>query len=243
MGLSAKRKKYVLDSSPLIKFLADKAMHFQEPKSERPARGRPGRSASEKYMASLFMLQFTNLKELAAESKVPYALMRKWASDPEFKKQVKINYEEFVDDYMKYLVEELDIINTIPGGKVPMDFFYRISAEVRICNPFLQKEILARVSKLKYERPDLVSLLVNVALVLILMRWELASEKKMGRRIKKAEIRELEKFEKEIMKSFRDFIGDELMQMFDKPKITDQDKKRGADLILTLKGIGGPEWR
>jgi len=236
MALSAKIKKYFISSSPLIIFIKDKTKNFIESKAERSSRGRPPSFGREKYAASFYMLHPTSLKEIAAKLKVPYALMRKWAIDPEFKKQVQINSAEFLEEYMRLLVEEME---TIQPTMVLRNFLVRVQSEVSMCNPFVQKEILERVSKLKYERPDLIILLVDVALVLILTRYRLASEKKMGRRVKKKDITELVKFEKEIVISFKDFIGDELIKILNKGQVTDEDKNKGTDLISTLKEIGG----
>jgi hypothetical protein len=238
MAISTEKKKYVLTSSPLIIFIRDKVKNIVEPKAERPTRGRPQRFARQKYAAGLSMLMSTSLKEIASRLKVPYTLMRKWAIDPEFKKQVQFNTEEFLGEYMKLLVKEMD---TVPPDKVPITFLNRIQAEISTYNPFLQNEILQRVSKLKYERPDLVDLLILVALALILIRYQLATEKKMGRRIKKKDIEELVKSEREIMRSFRDFIGDELMKVLNKPQITVEDRKRAEGLIDNLKGLSGRE--
>jgi hypothetical protein len=232
MTLSKKVKKEILVSSTLLNFLRDKVGTYIPPEKENSAPGRPSVFGHQKYGASLYMLTSTSQKDIAKNLKVPYDLFRKWNTQPEFKKMVQENMDQFVDDYLRRLLREIE---SLPPDEYPLDFFKSMKAEFRVVNPLLHKKLIQKISGLKDERPDLILIFIAIVSDLLFRMHQAAGKNGMGRRLRKLDVKELDTFSKETIRSLLDFVGSRISSILDKPKLMDEDKEEVRRLVDVMK--------
>jgi hypothetical protein len=80
----------------LNEFIQEKATSYQQPSRKGTPRGEPVGFSWEKYYATLLALTEDSLEDQANKLDVSYHVLRKWRSEPEFKKTVQDHMNVFV---------------------------------------------------------------------------------------------------------------------------------------------------
>ncbi len=87
----------------LADFLQEKVRLYVAPTRAGTPRGQSIGFSKEKYLATLFTMTSFNVKRLAKKLRISYGVLRKWRTEPDFKKTVTNHYKEFADLFFKHV--------------------------------------------------------------------------------------------------------------------------------------------
>ena len=87
----------------LEEFIEKKSDSYQEPERKGTPRGEPIGFSKAKYVASLWMMTNSTLKEVAKKTGVSYGLVRKWHIQERFLDTIKRHCDEFADLFLEYV--------------------------------------------------------------------------------------------------------------------------------------------
>ena len=91
----------------LLQFIKEKEKNYLEPTRKGTPRGEIIGFSLRKYKATLLMLTSMNLMQLSKRLGVSYGLLRKWRTEPLFKKQIEDHIREFVPIFIGSLFRKL----------------------------------------------------------------------------------------------------------------------------------------
>jgi hypothetical protein len=103
-GYSGYRKPDV--GGLLLRFLREKEMNYDEPTRRGTPRGEPIGMSLKKYRATLDSLTSIDLIAMSKKLGVSYGLLRKWRTEPGFKKQIEDLIQEFAPLFIDCLLKK-----------------------------------------------------------------------------------------------------------------------------------------
>jgi hypothetical protein len=91
----------------LLRFLREKEKDYHEPTRKGTPRGEDIGFSLKKYRATLYALTSMDLIEMSKKLGVSYGLIRKWRTEPIFKKQIEEHIQEFAPLFVVSLLKKL----------------------------------------------------------------------------------------------------------------------------------------